>query len=159
MSPSSASLCPARLAPIFAPRLWGARTLAPFFPEKSNLAEPFGEAWLTGGNAASRPARSPARNWATFGRLCRPSGPERNQRLPTASFPLLVKFIFAEDKLSVQVHPDDEYAARHEQAAGGRGKTEMWYAVRARPDAEVLAGLKPGVTPEIFQARHQRWFC
>jgi mannose-6-phosphate isomerase len=67
------------------------------------------------------------------------------------SFPLLVKFIFAEEKLSVQVHPDDEYAARHEQAAGGRGKTEMWYAIHARPGAEVLAGLKPSVTPEIFK--------
>jgi len=70
---------------------------------------------------------------------------------PDCSFPLLVKFIFAEEKLSVQVHPDDEYAARHEQAAGGRGKTEMWYAIRARPDAEVLAGLKPGVTRETFK--------
>ena len=67
------------------------------------------------------------------------------------SFPLLVKFIFADEKLSVQVHPDDDYAARYERAAGGRGKTEMWYAIQARPGAEVLAGLKPGVTPEIFK--------
>lgn len=66
-------------------------------------------------------------------------------------FPLLVKFIFAEDKLSVQVHPDDDYAARHEKAAGGRGKTEMWYAVRARPGAEVLVGLKAGVDRERFE--------
>jgi mannose-6-phosphate isomerase len=66
-------------------------------------------------------------------------------------FPLLVKFIFSEDKLSVQVHPDDDYAARHEKAAGGRGKTEMWYAVGARPGAEVLVGLKPGVTREKFE--------
>ena len=68
----------------------------------------------------------------------------------TAAFPLLVKFIFPEEKLSVQVHPDDAYAAMHEQAAGGRGKTEMWYAVRARPGAEVLIGLKPEVTRESF---------
>ena len=66
-------------------------------------------------------------------------------------FPLLVKFIFAADKLSVQVHPDDDYAARHERAAGGRGKTEMWYVVRARAGAEVLVGLKPGVTRESFE--------
>ena len=52
----------------------------------------------------------------------------------SATFPLLIKFIFPEEKLSVQVHPDDEYAAIHEQAAGGRGKTEMWYALRARPE-------------------------
>src|SRR5271163_4032869 len=65
---------------------------------------------------------------------------------PDCSFPLLVKFIFAEENLSVQVHPDDEYAARHEQAAGGRGKNEMWYILRAAPGASVLAGLKPHVT-------------
>ncbi len=67
------------------------------------------------------------------------------------TFPLLVKFIFPQDKLSVQVHPNDEYAARHEMAAGGRGKTEMWYAVDARPGAEVLAGLKSSVTREDFK--------
>src|SRR5208337_724127 len=42
------------------------------------------------------------------------------------------------------------YAAQHEQAAGGRGKTEMWYAVDARPGAEVLVGLKSAVTREDF---------
>jgi mannose-6-phosphate isomerase len=151
VNPGSASLCPARLEPIFSPRPWGARTLAPLFPEKSNLAEPLGEAWMTGVE-------------------CRfASGPFAGQKLgdvwPTlpaawtgtkisagdAPFPLLVKFIFADEKLSVQVHPDDDYAARYEKAAGGRGKTEMWYAIHARPGAEVLAGLKPGVTPEIFK--------
>ncbi len=66
-------------------------------------------------------------------------------------FPLLVKFIFPEDKLSVQVHPGDEYAAKHEQAAGGRGKTEMWYALGARTGAEVMVGLKSGVTREKFK--------
>jgi mannose-6-phosphate isomerase len=68
-----------------------------------------------------------------------------------SAFPLLVKFIFSEDKLSVQVHPDDEYAARYEKAAGGRGKTEMWYTVRARAGAEVLLGLKAGVDREKFE--------
>ncbi len=68
-----------------------------------------------------------------------------------APFPILVKFIFSEQKLSVQVHPDDQYAAQHEKAAGSRGKTEMWYALRARPGAEVMVGLRPGVTKLKFQ--------
>jgi mannose-6-phosphate isomerase len=68
-----------------------------------------------------------------------------------AGFPILVKFIFAEQKLSVQVHPDDEYAAAHEKEAGGRGKTELWYALRARPGAEVMVGLRPDATKEKFQ--------
>jgi len=65
-------------------------------------------------------------------------------------FPLLVKFIFPQDKLSIQVHPDDAYASVHEKAAGGCGKTEMWHAVSAEPGAQVLVGLKPGVDKEKF---------
>jgi mannose-6-phosphate isomerase len=54
--------------------------------------------------------------------------------------------------LSIQVHPDDEYAATHETAAGGLGKTEMWHVVAARPGAQLLLGLKPGVTKKAFAA-------
>jgi mannose-6-phosphate isomerase len=151
VSSSSASLCPARLEPIFSARPWGARSLAPLFPEKSNLAEPLGEAWMTGGECrfASGPFAGQKLGdvWSTLPSAW--TGTHINAA--DGPFPLLVKFIFAEEKLSVQVHPDDEYAARHEQAAGGRGKTEMWFAIRARPGAEVLAGLKPGVTPEMFR--------
>lgn len=67
-------------------------------------------------------------------------------------FPLLIKFIFTEEKLSVQVHPDDTYAAENDRAAGGRGKTEMWYALRAHPGAEVMVGLRPQITRESFRA-------
>ena len=65
-------------------------------------------------------------------------------------FPLLLKFLFPQDKLSIQVHPDDAYAVEFEAAAGGRGKTEMWHIVSAEPSAELLLGLKPGVTRETF---------
>src|SRR5260370_36678411 len=75
----------------------------------------------------------------------------RGTRLASVeNFPLLVKFIFPNDKLSIQVHPDDAYASVHEQAAGGRGKTEMWHAVSAESGACVLVGLKPGVDKEKF---------
>ena len=65
--------------------------------------------------------------------------------------PLLVKFIFPEDNLSVQVHPDDDYARAHEADAGGVGKTEMWYAVSAREGAGVRLGFNPAVTPQSFE--------
>ena len=52
-------------------------------------------------------------------------------------FPLLIKLIDAADKLSIQVHPDDEYAAKEKDL----GKTEMWYIVSATPDAEIVYGL------------------
>ena len=54
-------------------------------------------------------------------------------------FPLLIKLIDAEADLSIQVHPDDEYAAAHTTALG---KTEMWYIVDAAPDARIIYGLK-----------------
>jgi mannose-6-phosphate isomerase len=143
-------LSPARLEPVFYPRPWGALSLAPLFPEKSQLAEPIGEAWMTSTDSrfADGPfaGKSLAQAWLEM--------PPEWTGIPAASrgsFPLLVKFIFAEDKLSVQVHPDDAYASAHEQAAGGRGKTEMWYIIAARPGAEVLAGLKPWVTREKFE--------
>jgi len=62
-------------------------------------------------------------------------------------FPLLVKLIDAADSLSVQVHPDDAYAARVE---GDSGKTEMWYIVDAREGAELIYDLKEGVDREAF---------
>jgi mannose-6-phosphate isomerase len=149
--PGNASLCPARLEPIFSARPWGARSLAPLFPEKANLAEPLGEAWMTGLECRFAAGPFAGQKLGDVWRTLPPAWTGTKINSAAGSFPLLVKFIFAEEKLSVQVHPDDEYAARHEQAAGGRGKTEMWYAIHARPGAEVLAGVKPGVTPEIFK--------
>jgi mannose-6-phosphate isomerase len=143
-------LCPARLEPVFSPRPWGSRLLAPFFPEKTNLAEPIGEAWMTG--LECRFADGPFAG-KTLGEAwpVMPLEWTGSQIGRGGLFPLLAKFIFAEEKLSVQVHPDDDYASRHEKAAGGRGKTEMWYVVHARPGAEVLAGLKPEITLDNFK--------
>src|SRR6266481_8364213 len=141
---------PTRIEPIFSPRIWGARSLAPLFPEKSNLTEPLGEAWLTGVDCkiASGPFTG-----KTLGAAWREMPAEwRGTRLvSTSDFPILVKFIFPTDKLSIQVHPDDAYAAAHEQAAGGRGKTEMWHALSAEPDAKLLLGLKAGTDKQKFR--------
>ena len=116
----------------------------------ASLAEPIGEAWMTGNE--SRFANGPFRG-QTLGEAWPTMTPEwvGNAVVRDPLFPLLVKFIFTEEKLSVQVHPDDAYAAEHEQAAGGRGKTEMWYALMARPGAEVLVGLDSAVTAESFR--------
>ncbi|MBR4072732.1 MAG: class I mannose-6-phosphate isomerase [Clostridia bacterium] len=64
------------------------------------------------------------------------------------SFPLLIKLIDANDKLSVQVHPDDEYAKNIENDLG---KTEMWYIVEADEDSSIVYGLDKGVTKEDFR--------
>jgi mannose-6-phosphate isomerase len=58
------------------------------------------------------------------------------------TFPLLVKFIFTSDRLSVQVHPGDEYARANENS---RGKTEMWHILSAEPDASIALGFREPV--------------
>ena len=62
-----------------------------------------------------------------------------------ADLPLLVKFLFTTGKLSVQVHPDDAFAAAHENSLG---KTEMWYVLRADPGAQIAMGFREPITRE-----------
>ncbi len=64
-------------------------------------------------------------------------------------FPLLIKLLDANRNLSVQVHPNDEYARAHEN--NELGKTEMWYVLHAEPDAHLIFGVKNGVTPDSFR--------
>lgn len=66
-----------------------------------------------------------------------------------ARFPLLLKFIDANDTLSVQVHPDDAYAHKHEK--GSCGKTEAWYIVAAEAGARLIKGLKAGTKKAEFE--------
>ncbi len=69
-------------------------------------------------------------------------------------FPLLLKFLFPHEKLSVQVHPDDEQARRVGQPWG---KTECWYVAHAKPGAQIALGLKAGVTvAQLEQAIHEK---
>ena len=63
-------------------------------------------------------------------------------------FPLLIKLLDANRPLSVQVHPKDEYALKHE--GNELGKTEMWVVLHAEPDAEIILGVKAETTPELF---------
>ncbi|SHK43731.1 mannose-6-phosphate isomerase, type 1 [Selenomonas ruminantium] len=65
-------------------------------------------------------------------------------------FPLLIKLIDAKKDLSVQVHPDNEYAWRVE---GEQGKTEMWYVVDAEPGASLIYGFKEEISKDEFQRR------
>ncbi|MGL6168236.1 MAG: type I phosphomannose isomerase catalytic subunit [Fusobacteriaceae bacterium] len=68
-------------------------------------------------------------------------------------FPLLIKYLDINDKLSVQVHPDDEYALRVE---GELGKSETWYVLEASPDATLILGTKEGITQENFLDKFEK---
>lgn len=66
----------------------------------------------------------------------------------TEELPLLCKIIDANDRLSVQVHPNDKYAFEKEN--GKRGKAEIWYIIDAKKDAFIILGLKPGISKNEF---------
>ncbi len=134
-------LHPFRLLPDFRERVWGSRDLSPVYSEVPGN-KPIGEAWLTGDE--NRVASGPLAG-STLGELCRRFGRALvgEGNWPADRFPLLIKFLFPRDKLSVQVHPDDEAARRVGQPCG---KTECWYVLRAEPGARIGLGLKPGTT-------------
>ena len=131
---------------MFDPRPWGTYDLSPIYPNQQ-FSEKIGESWLTGDNSkvANGPlrGRSLAELSAKYGRDLVGSAAKDPTR-----FPLLLKFLFPNEKLSVQVHPDDEAALRVGQPCG---KTECWYVVHAKPGAQVALGLKPGVTKARFE--------
>jgi len=78
-------------------------------------------------------------------------GSDFASRPASREFPLLVKFLFPTNQLSIQVHPDDAYASQNE-APDAVGKTEMWHVVSAEPGATLLLGLVPEVDPEKFRS-------
>jgi mannose-6-phosphate isomerase len=143
---------PTRIEPRFMPRIWGAHSLAPIYPEKANLPEPLGEAWLTGPECKieSGPLAGPLNQaWQKMPPEWR--GTDFAFQQAPRKFPILVKFLFPTDQLSIQVHPDDAYAKENE-APGSVGKTEMWHVVSAEPRATLLLGLVSEVNREKFQS-------
>jgi mannose-6-phosphate isomerase len=136
----SSALAPFLIEPRFVGRVWGYQDLHPWYDRVAG-EEPIGEVWLTGDDC--RVASGPLAG-KTLGKVFSESSAALlGSAAPSPESPLLIKVIFAREKLSVQVHPDDRLAQKYGQP---RGKTECWYALSAEPGAQVAAGLKPGVT-------------
>jgi mannose-6-phosphate isomerase len=133
---------PFALLPSFAERPWGVSNLEPWFPNPTSGVR-IGEAWFTAD--ANVTSLGP-----TFGELTRQHGPEILGPGQGEACPLLVKMLFTSERLSVQVHPDDEYAAEHH--AGSRGKTEAWHVLAAEPNATIGLGLSAPLTREQGEA-------
>jgi len=137
-------LYPLLMQPCFDPRPWGTHDLMPIYPLR--FAEKIGESWLTGDHCKVRNGPLSGQSLSELARRY-----ERElvgDRAPDPRrFPLLAKYLFPHEKLSVQVHPDDEDARAIGQPWG---KTECWYVAEARPGAEIGLGLKPGVTRREF---------
>ncbi|HEY3456636.1 MAG TPA: class I mannose-6-phosphate isomerase [Bryobacteraceae bacterium] len=135
---------PFQLLPLFRERVWGRESLAPFFPDVQG-ANRIGEAWFSfeenrtslGGTLGELIAAHPAI-----------LGTSSNDEHP-AICPLLVKLLFTTERLSVQVHPGDEYARHHHNCLG---KTEAWYVIDAEPGGEIAIGFRESLTPGQLRA-------
>lgn len=147
-------LYPLTFEPIFKSMLWGGRRLPGFLGRPAPHADPIGEAWLLSdvdGNLSA------VADGPLAGRTLRDVIAEHTQHVfgdavpADGRFPLLLKFIDARQELSVQVHPNDEQAARL-HGPDRRGKTEAWVILDADPaTSRIYAGFRDGVTGDHFR--------
>lgn len=160
---------PLQLSPVFKPKIWGRADLSPIFPRpqfpttqadsqndaaKAPRAKDhlMGEVWITDDAAQFL---NPPMAGVTLGEAAKQFGPElHGKEWSESRFPILAKYIYTGDWLSVQVHPDDDQARAYDP--GNRGKCEMWYIVQAGRAAEILLGARPGVTNDALKAAFEK---
>ena len=130
-------------------RIWGGRNLAELFDKKLPLNKRIGESW----EIVDRPeAQSVVANGPLKGKSLHELWSQDRQSIfgdiaNAPRFPLLIKLLDAQEKLSLQVHPPEKIAAK----LGGEPKTECWYVASAAPGAELFVGFKQRITREQFE--------
>ena len=144
---------PLTFHPIFMERIWGGRRLESEFGKKLPAAKRIGESWeiVDREEAQSVVAEGPLKGktlhelWKNY--RTEIFGKVRTGVAEAPRFPLLIKLLDAQEKLSLQVHPPSEVAAR----LGSEPKTEFWYVAGADPGAELYVGLREKTTLEAFR--------
>jgi len=145
-------LYPIKFQPIFKERVWGARNLERLYGKSLPPSVPIGESW----EISDRPGDvSVIANGSLAGKdlhwLMEHHAAELLGRAKSLNgrFPLLIKILDAQDRLSLQVHPPAAKAA----ALKGEPKTEMWFITDAQPEAALYVGLRRGVTRAEFERK------
>jgi mannose-6-phosphate isomerase len=142
---------PIQFEPIFKYRIWGGNKLNSSL-NKNTTEDKIGESW----EISSIPdSSSVVSNGKWKGRTLNDLVTEFPDELLGANsitkfgklFPLLFKFLDAQDDLSIQVHPNDELATKRHNS---KGKTEMWYVVEAEPNSEIIVGFKPNQNKDTY---------
>lgn len=145
---------PLKFQPLLKSTIWGGEKIIPF-KSLDLQQEKVGESWEISGVPGDE---SVVANGADAGKNLQQMMDEykgalvgeENYKRFNGQFPLLIKFIDAQDDLSIQVHPDDELA---EKRHNSRGKTEMWYVIdNAEGKAHLRSGLSQQITPEQYAA-------
>ncbi len=140
-----------KIQPEFVTRLWGRRDLRPWFDAPEGEKRQIGEVWLSGLGCQVEAVGDSAGEESLEALWNQLSPEEKGSNLVTAGrFPFLVKFLFTEEKLSIQVHPDDDFARRKEGEPWG--KPEVWHVLGAEPDAWVKVGFRPSLSAEEVPA-------
>ncbi len=150
MSPNEVTT-PLAFEPIFIERMWGGRRLESEFHKKLPPQKRIGESWeiVDRSETQSVVAGGPLRG-KTLHELWTQHREEIFGDVPeTPRFPLLIKILDAQQKLSLQVHPPENVASR----LGGEPKSEFWYVTVADPDAELFLGFSEPITRERFEER------
>ena len=128
---------PIFLRPVLQEKIWGGDRLGSLFGY-AIPSDHTGECWAISGHPSGDcPVSGPEYGGETLGSLWK-TRPELFGGIQGDTFPLLIKIIDAKDDLSIQVHPDDEYARVHEN--GSLGKTECWYVLDCDPGATIIIG-------------------
>lgn len=136
---------PFLLSPAGKDYLWGGDRLKKDFHNKPDLS-PLAETWECSVHPDGTSIAASGEHRGKMLDVILGEHPEYLGSHPHPPFPVLIKFIDAREKLSIQVHPDDAYANEHEN--GALGKTEMWYVLDAVPGAELIYGFSRDMDPE-----------
>jgi mannose-6-phosphate isomerase len=150
-NPKSEISSPLTFEPIFMERMWGGRKLADLFGKKLPPNKRIGESW----EIVDRPeAQSIVANGPLCGKTLRELWTQHQDEVFGAvprseRFPLLIKILDAQEKLSLQVHPPENLARR----LGGEPKSEFWYVASADPGAELLLGFREPITRDRFEEK------
>ena len=140
---------PLTFKPIFMERMWGGRRLESEFGKKLPPNVKIGESW----EIVDRPeAQSVVRNGPLRGKSLHELWTQDRQLIfgnvvDSARFPLLIKLLDAQEKLSLQVHPPERIATK----LGSEPKTEAWYVAAAEPGAELFVGLREVMSRPKFE--------
>lgn len=146
-------LYPLKFETVLMEKVWGGSALSSGYNKKSNGSSKIGESWEL---SAISDYQSVVSNGFLAGNNIEElievymgdiTGDSIYEKFGN-EFPLLIKFIEAQEDLSIQVHPNDELAKKRHSAYG---KTEMWYILESKKGAEIFTGFKDGVTKEDYE--------
>lgn len=151
-------LYPFKFKKVFHEKIWGGRALETKLGMELPEGENIGESWEV---SAHPHGMSIIENGDFSGRTIQEVLEEYKEKLVgkkvyekyKSRFPLLIKYLDINDRVSIQVHPNDEYALKYENELG---KSECWYILDAEENAKVILGIKPGITKEKFLEKAEK---